>query len=440
MANMSSVPEPSRSTEVARLELSRLPSEAPLERVFRRACELSAEALGVERVGVWLFIDDRSALRCVNLFERSKAEHSTGSVLRVADFPTYFASLKIRKAVPAEIAASEPWTAELAASYLEPLGISSMLDAGIFVDSDMVGVVCHEHVGAPREWTTEARDFAGSIADLLALRVQAAEAREQRAAFQTHRQRLADQAKSEALAKLAAGVAHDFKNLLAVFLGQGEMLSRRTDLPPEAQQQARTIVDAAERGVALAAELLEFARPLERPPAVVDLAELTADCLPMLQAAVGPAHELRYSRPAALGQVLIDKTQYTRLLLNLVVNAREAMPGGGPIDICLIPVKLTHPNHAGRFVLLEVTDRGAGMDEATQRRIFEPFFTSKRKGTGLGLAIVHHIVDRAGGLIRVESAPGRGTTFRLFFPRIGAGSGATAVFPLPPELKPENGS
>jgi len=433
MANTSSVPQPSRATEVARLELSRLPADAPLDRVFARACEASAKALSVERVGVWLFIDDRTALRCVNLFERSKGEHSAGAMLRVADFPTYFASLKIRKAVPAEIAASEPWTAELASTYLQPLGISSMLDAGIFVDGVLVGVVCHEHVGPPREWTTEARDFAGSLADLLALRIHSAEARQQREAFQTQRERLTAQAQTAALSQLAAGLAHDFGNLLTVFLGQGDLLANG-DLPPAARQQARTIVDTAERGLALVQELKEFARPIERPPSVLDLAELTTELIPTLRAAAGAGYELCYSRPVGLGKVLIAKSQYTRLLLNLVVNAREAMPQGGRIDIDLSPVKLTgHARHSGRFVLVAVSDRGGGMDEATRRRIFEPFFTTKSKGTGLGLANVRHIVERAGGTIRVESAVGRGTTMRVYLPRIGASTGGTSVIMLPPE-------
>jgi signal transduction histidine kinase len=110
------------------------------------------------------------------------------------------------------------------------------------------------------------------------------------------------------------------------------------------------------------------------------------------------------------------------------------MPDGGPIDIRLAPVKLTGDlNYSGRFVLLEVSDRGVGMDEVTRRRAFEPFFTTKAKGTGLGLAIVRQVVERAGGLVRVESAPSHGTTFRVFFPRIGAPSGETSEFILPPE-------
>ena len=112
MAGPPQLPDPSRSTELARLELARLPPDESLDRVFGRACELSTEALDVERVGVWLFVDNGSVLRCANLYERSKGEHASGAVLRVADYPTYFASLNLRKAVPAEVARHEVAVAE----------------------------------------------------------------------------------------------------------------------------------------------------------------------------------------------------------------------------------------------------------------------------------------------------------------------------------------
>src|SRR5262249_23319101 len=171
-------------------QLVQLPHDAPLNLAFCLACEVAAKAIQIERVGVWLFIDNRSALRCACLYERSKHEFSAGAILRVADFPTYFKSLSIRKAVPAELATSDPRTAELASAYLIPLGIGSTLDAGIFVDGELMGVVCNEHVGAATEWTTEDRDFAGSVADLLALRIQSAKVHELKAAFRTQEDRL----------------------------------------------------------------------------------------------------------------------------------------------------------------------------------------------------------------------------------------------------------
>jgi two-component system, cell cycle sensor histidine kinase and response regulator CckA len=196
------------------------------------------------------------------------------------------------------------------------------------------------------------------------------------------------------------------------------------------QQMAKAISETADRGTALARELMEFAKPSVTLPCVLDLTEATNEFLPVLQASVGARYQLQFKHPEALGQVFIEKSQYTRLLLNLVLNARDAMPNGGPISIRLAPVKLTgHPSFQGRFVLLEVVDTGSGMDKDTQRHIFEPFFTTKSKGTGLGLAIVRQVTDRVGGLIRVESEPERGTTFRVFFPRVGASTGGTAMFP-----------
>ena len=127
-------PSASRDTERARLELTHLSPDLPLEQMFRKVCEICAHTLDVERVGVWLLIDHRRAIRCANLYERSRAGHSSGALLQVDDFPTYFAALPVRKAVPAEVAAEEPWTAELAASYMNPLGIGSILDAGIFCE------------------------------------------------------------------------------------------------------------------------------------------------------------------------------------------------------------------------------------------------------------------------------------------------------------------
>ena len=141
--------EPWRRTEQARLEIARLDPAGGLVAVFRRACELAAETLEVERVGVWMFADDGKALRCVNLYERSRGEHSEGVTIRVADFPSYFAALEQRKSIPAEAAATDPRTAELCEPYLKPLGITSMLDAPIFQNGGVIGVVCHEHTGPP---------------------------------------------------------------------------------------------------------------------------------------------------------------------------------------------------------------------------------------------------------------------------------------------------
>jgi len=404
------------------MALSQLPPDAPLDYVFRQVCELSANTLAVERVGVWLFIDNRTVLRCANLFERSSGEHSSGTLLRVADFPTYFASLTIFKAVPAEVAATDAWTVELAASYLRPLGITSMLDVGLFVNEKLLGVICHEHVGPPRVWTEDARQFAVGLADFLSERIRAAEVRELRATFMTHGDRLAAMEKNAALEQLAAGVVRHFRSLLDVFQGHGERISVNPDVPLPVRRQAAEIMEAAERGAALAGELLQFSRQEGGPPQVLDLGKEISDFFPALLATTGSRYQLFYMPVRGLGHVLIERNRFTQLLSHLVNNACEAMPAGGPIEISLTNAKrIGDSNHPSLFVLLEVTDHSAGLDESALLHVMEPYATAKATGSGLGLAIVRQIVEESGGFISIESAPNRGTTFKLFFPRIGAG-------------------
>ncbi|HMO85441.1 MAG TPA: histidine kinase dimerization/phospho-acceptor domain-containing protein, partial [Lacipirellulaceae bacterium] len=241
--------------------------------------------------------------------------------------------LRARKSVPAESARSEPWTAELSADYLAPLGISSLLDAGIYVDGELVGVVCHEHTGEPREWNLAARAYAGSVADLLALRIKSAEARELRSAMAAGSLRSADRAALQAMEELTAGIAHDLKNLLTTFRIYGKLLSERGDLPDDAREQAREIYRATERGTALARALMEFARPAFERPELVDLGTATADALDLLVETVGPKYELAFTADPGLGQVLIEPGQFRRALVNVTANAAEAMPEGGTIRL-----------------------------------------------------------------------------------------------------------
>jgi two-component system, cell cycle sensor histidine kinase and response regulator CckA len=405
-----------------KMALSQLPSDAPLDYVFRQVCELSANTLAVERVGVWLFIDNRTVLRCANLFERSSGEHSSGTLLRVADFPTYFASLTIFKAVPAEVAATDAWTAELATSYLRPLGITSMLDVGLFVNEKLLGVICHEHVGPPRVWTEDSRQCAVGLADFLSERIRAAEVKELRATFMTQGDRMAAMEKNAALEQLAAGVVRHFRSLLDVFQGHGERISVNPDVPLPARRQAAEIMAAAERGAALAGELLQFSRQEGGPPQVLDLGKEISDFFPALLATTGSRYQLFYMPVRGLGHVLIERNRFTQMLSHLVNNACQAMPSGGPIEISVTNAKrIGDSNHPSLFVLLEVTDHSAGLDESALLHVMEPYATAKATGSGLGLAIVRQIVEESGGLISIESAPNRGTTFKVFFPRIGAG-------------------
>jgi two-component system, cell cycle sensor histidine kinase and response regulator CckA len=430
-------PEHHRATETARLALVQLSSDLPLAAVFSRACELAAAAISVERVGVWLYVDDRTALRCVNLYERSRNEHSPGAVLWVADFPSYFKALSIRKAVPAEFATADPRTSELANAYLKPLGISSVLDAGIFVGNDLVGVVCFEHVGLPREWTTEARDFAGSVADLLAVRYQSSENTELRTALraQAGRQVMIDKVAS--LEQLAAGMARDYQRIFAQLVSTGEELAAQNNLPQNVRERLATLTTAAASGVESTSEVLAFTRSIQSSPIVMDPGATMNGFLPMLRATIGPDHPVRYDPPNAVGRVLFDPATFKQVVVNLANNSRDALAKGGDICVRVAPVRMT--SRAGlseHYVMLEVSDRGVGMDEETQRRACDSFFSTKPAGTGIGLAVVRRAADRAGGFVRIKSQMNQGTSVRVFFPRVEGSSGGTTEYSALPDLEP----
>ncbi|CAN5627375.1 hypothetical protein BH11PLA2_BH11PLA2_49990 [soil metagenome] len=425
-----------RDADAVRLELSQLPADTPLSVVFARTCVLSAQVLQISRVGIWLFVEHNTALRCVNLYELGKDEHSAGALLHVADYPNYFQAPEVRRSVPAEVAVADPRTAELADSYMRPLGITSMLDAGLFVDGALVGVICHEHIGLPLKFSTEARDFASSMADLVALRIQTAKLNELKSAFRTQQHRLLAGEKAEALSQMAAGVAHDFSNLLTIVGGHAELLDSLERMPSEAKALLKPILEASQRGRALVRELIAFARPEKgEAPTVVDLVPALQDFLPMIRSALGHTHRIEYVRGTSRALVLMNKTQFCRIAFNLAINARDAMPDGGTITLRMASVQLKDKHEQRHhYVLLEVSDTGTGMDPQTLKRIGEPYFTTKPTGTGLGVAIVRKNVDRAGGILRIESTPGEGSTFRVFLPRVGSATGDTQEFEIPEDL------
>ena len=418
-----------RPSELARLEMARLAVEVdrPLPAVFQRICEIAAETLLVERVGIWLLTADRKALRCADLHERSRREHSEGVTLRLDEFPEYFRALTARRALPSEFAQSDPRTAELRDAYLVPLSITSMLDAPVLKNGEMIGVVCHEHVGSPREWTTEERDFAMSVADAVASKIKSAELLIARSAIRHHAELAPGGDRLEVVGRLAAGVAHDFKNLLTVVMGNAGIIARRGDLPADVTQRANNIVDASERGAELVRELLEFGREPGGLARVLDVAEVVESFLPILRSSISPDCPVESSCEPGAGKVMIDRGNLERVLLNLVFNAQDAMPTGGTIRIHVAPDRTTDGDGPpGAYVRIDVSDTGIGIPPEALERIFDPSYTTKPtgKGTGLGLAVVRRIVDRAGGFVRVESEPGRGTTFRLYLPRVTGQEGS----------------
>ena len=260
-----------------------------------------------------------------------------------------------------------------------------------------------------------------------------------------HREeQLREAQKLEAVGLLAGGVAHDFNNLLTVILGRCQLALRQDEAVDDRSAEDFHLIEAsAERGAALTRQLLAFARREVLQPRVLDLNAVVTDMEPILRAVLGSRVRLVWRPEPALGKVLVDRSHLEQVILNLVVNARDAMPRGGTLAITTRNAVLDDAwcrDHVGAkpgpHAALSVSDTGVGMDEATRSRVFEPFFTTKGigKGTGLGLATSYGIVQQSGGTIWAASEVGSGSTFDVYLP-LTAEPDATPA-PPPPAAPP----
>jgi len=248
-------------------------------------------------------------------------------------------------------------------------------------------------------------------------------------------QQLRQAQKVEAIGQLAGGIAHDFNNLLGIIIGYSEIFEERLGLGDPLRPKAEQIKKAGRRAASLTRQLLAFSRQQALEPKVLDLNAVIADTLKMLRRLIDENVELVAVPEPALGRVSADQGQIEQIIMNLTVNARDAMPHGGKLTISTGNAEMDdafvrrNPGAVpGSYVVLSVSDTGCGMDHETQAHIFEPFFTTKGegKGTGLGLATVYGVVKQSGGYISVESEPGKGSTFRIYLPRIEEPVAATS--------------
>lgn len=379
--------------EATRLGLSRLAlSQADeLARALEHACKTSAQALNVERTGIWFISRNGDELHCAALYELSQDRFVSGAQLQSALEPSYLAELEAHRVLTSNGGAS--------------------LDAPVFRLGEVVGVVRCDKGNADRQWSSRDRHFAGSLADLVAVLLEQATRLDVEAALSAQRERLAKAERMEALSRMSAGVAHDFNNVLTAMILRVDTL--RLDRADDAalSQALGEVLEAGARGARLVQQLLTFAKAKVPTPRPVDIARTLRDMEPMLLTLMHNKANLLIEKPSTPALVSVDPSQLEQVVLNLVMNARDASRNKN----AEVKVTLTlEPESA----LLTVVDHGEGMDAATRDQVFEPFFTTKEDGSGLGLSTVYSIVQQAGGSVAVDSAVGSGTTFSVRLPLI----------------------
>ena len=502
-----------------------------LGEALQKITRLAGKLLQVERASVWLFTPDRQLLRCECLYLAKGGSFESGATLSATNYPQYFAALNNSKVTSADDAMNHPMTREFAKDYLAPLGITSMQDAALWRGGEVIGVLCAEHVGLQRQWSSEEASLSSALADQVVTAIEEYERRDAENALResearirhlaafpelnpnpvlafgtdgslvyhngaaaelaqslgesgieailpdhvvdivksclasnqahegvnttsgfrslnwtfypideigavhcyvsetTDRLRLEEQLrqsqKMDAIGQLAGGVAHDFNNLLTVILFNTDLMEFDPGLSTESKQLNSDINMAAKRAADLTRQLLLFSRREIMQPRYVDVNEAATNLTKLLQRIVSANvhQELRLHAHPLI--VFADAGMLDQVLMNLVINARDAMPQGGQLNIETSErelgsgdVTLMQDIAPGRYACLAVSDTGAGIAPDVLPHIFEPFFTTKKagEGTGLGLATVFGIVKQHGGAIQVQSEVGRGTTFRVYLP------------------------
>jgi signal transduction histidine kinase/ActR/RegA family two-component response regulator/HAMP domain-containing protein len=381
-----------------------------LPALLNQAVILVGQTLDVEFAAIYKRLPDGQLLLQVGTGWNSEHIGRT----KLSDDKTTQISFTLISGEPVVATDSHLETRFAASPFLAGYGIVSGVTVAIPTRAESFGVL-GVHTTRRREFTADETQFLVAVAGCIGMAADHLNLEEQ----------LRQSQKMESVGQLAAGVAHDFNNMLTIIQGHSSALLAKPSLPPEVLESVQAVFFAAERAASLTRQLLMFSRRNLMQPRPLDLRDTVGNMTKLLDRLLGENIVLKFQSPAALPSVLGDPGMIEQVVMNLAVNARDAMPRGGTltIGIELMAIDAAYAEmrpdaRRGSFLRLRVTDTGTGMDAATLGRIFEPFFTTKEvgKGTGLGLATVYGIVKQHDGWIEVDSERDKGTTFDVFFP------------------------
>lgn len=414
---------------------------------FRAITEASALALATERVSIWFYSEGNSGIECMDLYESSSGNHSEGARLAAADYPAYFRALQNESIIAADSAVTDPRTQEFAPSYLQPLGITALLDVPIRVAGRVSGVACHEHVGFPRTWTVEEQNYITAIAGFTAMAIEICERKkaetriikmneelEQRVAERTRQlldtqEELVRKEKLAILGQLSGSVGHELRNPLGVMSNAVYFLKMVNAAADETTREYLDIIQQEiDNSLQIITDLLDFART--KTPQVI-----TITVRQLLQESIGKGtlpenvtlyDDIRETLPA----VTVDPLQMSQVFRNLITNALQAMPNGGALRVAARQILnsesgilssgsksiLQNVPSDRDFVEIKIEDSGEGISAENMKKMFQPLFTTKAKGIGLGLVVCKNLVEANGGGITLESKPGTGTTITVVLP------------------------
>jgi signal transduction histidine kinase len=390
--------------ETARIRLAEIYAEGSDTQLaaYKVAASHSAATLGVGRVSIWALSDDGRELRCELQYEDGEFVLPSGRAIRQEDCPKYFEVIRSRRVVAVEDARADERTRALL-PYLEEYGVYALLDAPIYREGKVHGVVCHEHTAGVRVWSEKESGFASAVADMLTILKQQAERAELRAAIDAQRQLLLQAQKMKALAKLGRVVIHDLANVMTIVGARATLISSEVDL----EQASRELAEAVQYGNRLLVQLRDFYEQ-KAPESGIEVVKVIVDLESAIRATLGPSVKFTLSCTAAPTVLNISRVEVEQLVMNLCLNAKDAIVGVGEVRV----VVSAEPDR----LVVRVSDTGRGMNEEQQSRLFEPYFSTKAGHSGIGLAAVFGIVSRTGGRIDVKSELGAGTAFTITFP------------------------